>query len=144
MTAPHLIESMFRLMHSFKSRLAAELEAEGLRIAPTHMKILKMIAAMEECTAQRIAQTIHRDKAQVNRVVQELVAQEMIERKPNPADKRSQLLLLSDKGDAALKSMNAVENRVLCRMTHGVEMENQKVFIALAEQLRSNLLSGDE
>ena len=139
MTAPHLIESMFQLVRSFKSRLAAELETEGLRIAPTHMKIIKMIVAVEECTAQRIAQTIHRDKAQVNRVVQELVAQEMIERKPNPADKRSQLLQLSDKGEAALKSMNAVENRVLCRMTHGIKIENQKAFIALAEQLCSNL-----
>ncbi|MGD1907442.1 MAG: MarR family winged helix-turn-helix transcriptional regulator [Leptolyngbyaceae cyanobacterium] len=103
------------------------------------MKILKMIATMEDCTAQRIAQTIHRDKAQVNRVVQELVAQEMVERKPNPADKRSQLLRLSDKGEAALRAMNAVEDRVLRRMTHDIEIENQKTFIALAEQLRRNL-----
>lgn len=139
MTTPQLIESMFRLMRSFKSCLSAELEAEGLSIAPMHMKLLKMIAAMDECTAQRIAQAIHRDKAQVNRVVQDLVAQEMIERSPNPADKRSQLLSLSDKGEAALQSMKAVENRVLCRMTHGIEIENQQVFITLAEQLRSNL-----
>lgn len=130
---------MFRLMRSFKSRLSAELEAEGLSIALMHMKTLKMIAAMEECTAQRIAQAINRDKAQVNRVIQELVAQEMIERTPNPADKRSQLLQLSDKGEAALQSMNAVENRVLCRMTHGITLENQQTFITLAEQLRSNL-----
>ena len=130
---------MFRLVRSFKSCLAAELEAEGLSVAPTHMKILKMIAPMEECTAQRIAQTIHRDKAQVNRVIQELVAQEMIERKPNPADKRSQLLQLSDKGEVALQAMNAVETRVLSRMTHGIEIENQQTFITLAEQLRRNL-----
>ena len=139
MTAPHLMESMFRLVRSFKSRLAAELEAEGLSVAPTHMKILKMIAPMEECTAQRIAQAVHRDKAQVNRVIQELVAQEMIERKPNPADKRSQLLQLSDKGEVALQAMNAVETRVLSRMTHGIEIENQQTFITLAEQLRRNL-----
>lgn len=133
------MESMFRLVRSFKSCLAAELEAEGLSVAPTHMKILKMIAPMEECTAQRIAQAVHRDKAQVNRVIQELVAQEMIERKPNPADKRSQLLQLSDKGEVALQAMNAVETRVLSRMTHGIEIENQKTFITLAEQLRRNL-----
>ena len=139
MTTPQLIESMFRLMRSFKSRLSAELETEGLSIAPMHMKLLKMIAAMDECTAQRIAQAINRDKAQVNRVVQDLVAQAMIERSPNPVDKRSQLLRLSDKGEAALQSMKAVENRVLCRMTHGIEIENQQTFIALAEQLRSNL-----
>ena len=139
MTTPQLIESMFRLMRSFKSRLSAELEAEGLSIAPMHMKLLKMIAAMDECTAQRIAQSINRDKAQVNRVVKELVAQEMIARSPNPVDKRSQLLSLSDKGEAALQSMKAVENRVLGRMTDGIEIENQQTFIALAEQLRSNL-----
>lgn len=139
MTTPHLIESMFRLMRSFKSCLSAELEAEGLSIAPMHMKTLKMIATMEECTAQRIAQSINRDKAQVNRVIQELVAQEMIERTLNPADKRSQLLQLSGKGETALQSMNAVENRVLCRMTHGINLENQQTFITLAEQLRSNL-----
>ncbi|MEL6401427.1 MAG: MarR family transcriptional regulator [Cyanobacteria bacterium J06626_4] len=133
------MESMFRLVRSFKSCLAAELEAEGLSVAPTHMKILKMIAPMEECTAQRIAQAVHRDKAQVNRVIQELVAQEMIERKPNPADKRSQLLQLSDKGEVALQAMNAVETRVLSRMTHGIEIENQQTFITLAEQLRRNL-----
>lgn len=139
MTTSPLIASMFRLMRSFKSCLSAELEAEGLSIAPMHMKTLKMIAAMDECTAQRIAQSINRDKAQVNRVVQELVAQGMIERKQNPADKRSQLLHLSDKGEVALKSMNAVENRVLCRMTNGINIESQQTFITLAEQLRSNL-----
>ncbi|UJB72394.1 MarR family transcriptional regulator (plasmid) [Acaryochloris sp. 'Moss Beach'] len=139
MTTSPLIASMFRLMRSFKSCLSAELEAEGLSIAPMHMKTLKMIAAMDECTAQRIAQSINRDKAQVNRVVQELVAQGMIERKQNPADKRSQLLHLSDKGEIALKSMNSVENRVLYRMTNGINIESQQTFITLAEQLRSNL-----
>ena len=130
---------MFRLVHAFKSCLAAELEAEGLSVAPTHMKILKMIAAMDGCTAQRIAQSINRDKAQVNRVIQDLVAQGMVERMRNPADKRSQLLHLSDKGKVTLESMNAVEHRVLCQMTHGIDAERQQAFIDLAEQLRSNL-----
>ena len=139
MTTSPLIASMFRLVHSFKACLSAELEAEGLSIAPTHMKVLKIISAMDECTAQRIAQSIHRDKAQVNRVVQELVAKEMVERKQNPTDKRSQLLHLSEKGNVALTSMNAIEHRVLCRMTHGINVESQQTFITLAEKLRSNL-----
>ena len=60
--------------------------------------ILKHIHETENCTANYLADITERDKGQVTRLVQEVVNQELVIKTQNPHDKRSQFLLLTEKG----------------------------------------------
>lgn len=139
MNSPQMIEAVFKLVYTFKMQLSSELETEGVSVAPMHMKILKMVSKMEECTALRIAKALNRDKAQVTRVLQELTSKGLVNREKNLCDKRSQILRLSQEGEDVLQKMIAIEEGVFARMSKNISAKDQKLFVTLAESLKKNI-----
>ncbi|WP_445946663.1 MarR family winged helix-turn-helix transcriptional regulator [Shewanella sp.] len=139
MKTPNLVEAVFKLIYAFKSQLSQELAAEDISVPIMYMKMLKMISAIEGCTAQVLAQSLKRDKAQITRVVQDMIAKSLIVRVPNPDDKRSQLLSVSPEGVLLLQKMLQVEQRILTRMSANVSEEEIAQFIVLAKTLSDNI-----
>jgi DNA-binding MarR family transcriptional regulator len=143
MNTPKLIESIFQLLHALKSELSEELSKNGVQIAPMHIKILKVLSVKAPCTAQCLADFLGRDKGQVARLIQDLLAADQIERLPNPNDKRSQLLHLKDAAKDTLNKMNAIENKLTSRMAENVSEDDQALFISLANTFTTNLRAKD-
>ena len=139
MNPPNLIESVFQFIFVFRSRLNTELEQSGLSAAPMHIKLLKMISGMPDCTAQKIAQILHRDKAQINRALQDMLLKNYVIKAPNPDDKRSQLLRITAQGEAALQAMKDIEISISNSMTQDIPEKELAHFIAMIDKFRDNL-----
>lgn len=135
----NLHDVLFSLMHKIRGEISGELQMLGGDLSPMHMKSLKVISVLEDCTGQKMAQFMNRDKAQINRLVKDLVTQELIEKQVNPEDKRSQLLVLSEKGNEVLKEFNRVETQVFDRMTKGVNEADLKRFVEVANCFNQNI-----
>jgi DNA-binding MarR family transcriptional regulator len=102
---------------------------------------MKVISKIEDCTGQQLADFLGRDKAQINRLIKELVNQELVFKKDNPKDKRSQLLALTDTGEVLFKRFRRVEHEIFETMAADIEPEELERFIQISQKLKSNLKS---
>lgn len=133
------IEATFHLAHAIKQELSSQLEIQNLGISPMHVRVLKVIGQTHSSTAMDIAGLFKRDKAQITRLVNHLIDQELITKKPNPNDKRSQFLELTATGEALQKKLKALSDNMESRMIEGIKEEDLEIFTQVAQQMKSNL-----
>lgn len=133
------IETTFQLVHAIKQKLSSQLESRKLGIAPMHIRVLKVIHKKESCTAIDIAGLFKRDKAQITRLVAQLIDQGLVKKEPNPEDKRSQLLLLTDQGKALQEGLLTFSEEMQRKITKGIDSKDLDTFVEVAEKMTKNI-----
>jgi DNA-binding MarR family transcriptional regulator len=134
------LDSLFILAHSVKRNLQNQIEALELNIAPMHVRVLKIIDKKPQCTAVDIASFLNRDKAQVTRLLNSLIKQELIMKEPNSEDKRSQLLRITKSGQEIMEKLAEVENSMITKMQEGISKQDLETFQRVAKQM-ANILN---
>ncbi len=133
MTQPPLSDALHRLMHAYQQQLRSGIRERGVSLPITHIRVLKGICRQPECTAQTIAQRLSRDKAQITRVLNGLMAEGLIDRIDNPKDRRSQLLVPTRAGKQMLKKIDASESEAVAHLTRNLSADELNVFCRLSE-----------
>jgi DNA-binding MarR family transcriptional regulator len=133
------LDTVFHLTHALKRRMHSHIESLGMDIAPMHIRVIKIIDKKSPCTAVDIVHFLHRDKAQVTRLIKTLIEQELVEKAPNPEDKRSQLLIVTAKGKERLEILNRAEAKVIESMTQNISHDDLLQFDAVAKKIAKNL-----
>lgn len=134
-----LSEPLHRLTHAYKSQLRRAIRDSQISLPITHIRALKRINAVTDCTAHSIVQHTRRDKAQITRVLNELLASGLIIKSDNPNDRRSQLLKLTPSGNQMLEQIQSLEKETTALMTKGMKQTDVDLFIRLANTLADNL-----
>ncbi|MFT2099329.1 MarR family winged helix-turn-helix transcriptional regulator [Marinomonas sp. 2405UD66-6] len=134
------IEATFHLAHAIKQQLNNQLDIQNLGISPMHVRVLKIIGEIPGSTAMDIAALFKRDKAQITRLVNHLIDQELITKKPNPNDKRSQFLELTATGAVLQGKLKALSDKMESRMIEGIKEEDLEIFSQVAQQMKNNLI----
>lgn len=127
------------LAHKFKSMVLRALRDQGVDIAPMHIKSLLCVNRLEACTAIDISEALDRDKAQITRLIKELIDKELVRKEPNPNDKRSQLIVLTEYGRATLDKVLIIEETIIEKMHKGMPQEKIDQFDQLSRQMVENL-----
>ena len=133
------VSNLAGVIHTLKSRLADAFARRGIGYPPMQLKVLRMVSRIDACNAQCVAQTLDRDKAQVTRLLQELVNDGVLERIPNPVDKRSQLLHLTEEGSVLYQQMLDAEQEVLRELAGMLSSEDQQAFSELMARMNAAL-----
>lgn len=133
------LESIFRLVHSLKRKMSEQIESLDSEVAPMNIRVMKIITKKSPCTAIDIAHFLNRDKAQVTRLVNALINQELVKKSPNPEDKRSQLLVLTNKGEDIMTKVSNIDREMLQRMTKGMNEDELEQFSQIASKMAQNL-----
>ena len=134
-----LSDALFSLVHTVRNHIKQEIKQLELELSPMHLKSLKVISMIEGCTGQKLSDFMGRDKAQINRLIKELVNQELIIKTENEKDKRSQYLELSAKGAKFLLMFQKAEKTVFNKMVDDIPAEKIGAFIELTQKLKNNL-----
>lgn len=142
MQPPSIGEALHRLMHAYKSHMRQAVQDRQLGLPITHIRALKGVCRNPQCTAQSIAQRMQRDKAQITRVLNELLRDGLIEKRDNPADRRSQLLRSTPKGRAIMGQLRGLERKTATAMSKNLSREEVGEFIRLATIMAENLDEG--
>ncbi|MGF1725318.1 MarR family winged helix-turn-helix transcriptional regulator [Photobacterium nomapromontoriensis] len=132
-------ESLFKLVHCLKQNVLEQIEELDLDIAPMHVRVLKIISRKPQCTAVDIANFLERDKAQVTRLLNSLIKQELVVKAPNPEDKRSQCLRITDSGLVIMSKIAGVDKAMLEKMKQGISEEEMEKFQRIMAKMISNL-----
>lgn len=136
----HFIEHIFAISERYRVTIRAAIDANELGIGAMHVRSLTVIAETQDCTANHIVTTLSRDKAQVARLVKELLAAGLIEKNAHPEDKRSQILTLSSSGNTLMKQLKAAKATIQLQMTQGLSTHELDLFNAIAHKIADNLV----
>ena len=132
-------EALFSLLHTVRNNIIKQVRLLDADLSPMHLKSLKVISKITECTGQKMADFMGRDKAQINRLIKELVNQELVIKTDNENDGRSQILSLSTRGHELIKQFNKIEKQVMSTMVTDIAPEQIEQFIQLASKFKNNL-----
>lgn len=135
------LDSLFKLVHAVKRNVHEKIETLDLDIAPMHVRVLKIITKKPQCTAVDIASFLDRDKAQVTRLLSALIKQELIVKEPNPEDKRSQCLAITERGKAIVDQLSEVDSEMFEKMKIGIDSDELATFERVAKAMAQNLNS---
>ena len=135
----HIQDTLFGLMKSLKKTMKQSLQEKGHELAPMHIRALTLIQKQNRCTANHIVKTMNRDKAQVTRLVKELMAMSLVVKEQNPMDKRSQWLMLTDQGRALIQTVEDVEGSISEAISEGLTDQEMQTFERVITQMKVNL-----
>ena len=138
---------MQRAIHSVAIQVAWDL---GARISPMvdpvtkglttfQFRALRLIWSQKQATLMEIAKTLRRDKSQVTRLIDDLCDAGYVERVPNEADRRSKLLLLTEKGQEMFASVEAIEAKFAEKLVEGIDRADLETYFAVSDRLIENL-----
>jgi DNA-binding MarR family transcriptional regulator len=131
--------ALIGIISGLKHAMRYAMNDSDIPLSPLYFIILKMIHDHPNCTPMLIAHRCGRDKGQVTRLVKELESQSMVERFPNPEDKRSFFLRLTEQGKTCFGKLERYDIDALEAMTHGLTDEQLQHFLDIANIMSENL-----
>ncbi|HEX7338986.1 MAG TPA: MarR family winged helix-turn-helix transcriptional regulator [Rhodanobacteraceae bacterium] len=137
-------DALHRLLHAYKRAMRDAYAAAGIELPGSHVRVMKAICHLPQCSAHDIVARMRRDKAQITRIVQDLHAAGLIRRHPDPADKRRQILTPTAAGKRMRERITAAEHDAGKRMLHGLPPASVTQFVRLAEAMAANLDSPEK
>ncbi|CAH0536385.1 MarR family winged helix-turn-helix transcriptional regulator [Vibrio marisflavi] len=139
MNSSPLSDSIFEIVHSYKVAMRRALKAKELGLNKMYVKCLSFIHASENCTANDIVSHFGRDKAQIARLIKDMIENGWLTKSPDPNDKRSQLLVLTTEGqELAIRVLDA-QSALQTKMQHNLTDEEIALFKKIAGKVSENL-----
>ena len=139
MSKNSLSETLHQLMHTYTNLLLEGIRRQELDLSVTHIRTLKSVCHNPESTAKSIAQYMERDKAQITRALNDLLADDLIVKTENPLDGRSQLLQPTAKGKAVMAKLNAANEWTREQLTQHLTEAELNSFLQVSKTMINNV-----
>jgi len=133
-----LINSLFSLMQHYRIVIREVINANELGLNAMHVRCLYLINEIENCTANDIVQAMQRDKAQVARLMKELISLALIEKKASVEDKRRFILSFTEQGKALSSKLIQAQKEINETMCKGLSEEQIETFSTVIDKMNSN------
>ena len=135
-----LVAALSSVMRSLGRPLARHIAAEGL--TPSQFAVLEMLLHKGPRTVNEIIDGLMSTSGNIGVVIDNLLASGLLEKKPNPADRRSRIVSLTAAGDEKIRAYYPRHRDELHRLMSGLERSEKrdlvKSLIALRRRLDAN------
>lgn len=132
-------ECIFSLAQCYRVNIRAAVNANELGLNAMHVRCLHVIADTPDCTANCIVKKMGRDKAQIARLVKDMIEKGWLEKTPSSEDKRSYILTLSESGRALQQKISVIEKDLEKTLLTGLTEKDVAEFQRIAEKMLANL-----
>ncbi len=125
-----LEEEILELFHALMRDIAESHAPEfmGVDITMSQAKALYLLSVRPGATMSSIAAELGVGASAVSGLVDRLVAQGSVERQEDPADRRQQLVTITDAGTATLDRMREMRAQVTLRLLKGLDDDELEAF----------------
>lgn len=117
-----LRSKLYRLQ---KQRYAQEAE---VKMTVEEFILLNMINEKNDQISQNIAIATGKNKSVVMRMIDSLEKKGLVRRTPNPADRRENLLSITDEGERTVRQYHDIEQRLSSELAEGISPDELSVF----------------
>lgn len=131
--------ALIGIISGLKHAMRFAMQEHDIPLSPLYFIIMKLIHEIPQCTPMLIADRSGRDKGQITRLLKELDQHQLLVRLPNPEDKRSFFIQLSEKGLDCFQLLEALDMEALEAMTQGLSEQQLENFLATATLMSRNL-----
>lgn len=135
-----LSDSLHRFTHAYRAGLRAAAREADIPVAVTHIRVMKAICHRPQSTTHSIAKLMSRDKAQIARVLNEMLEAGLIVKTPNPEDRRSHWLTPTPAGERLMTRIHELERQTAERMTAGLSEADITQFLQLINHMSDNMV----
>ncbi|MBM4574783.1 MarR family transcriptional regulator [Rhodococcus hoagii] len=131
-TSPMEIVAQIKRISSLLDAAVEPIYAEAVLTAAEVELLVPLRYADEAVTAIRLAELLGMSRAAVSKTLANLERKKMISRTPNPADRRSALITLSEAGMSAVDDVFPRELEAHARLLAALGADRNKVLTAFA------------
>ncbi len=114
-----------------------ELKDSG--ISSTQAPYLMCVAHFEGCSQDKLVKVLRIDKGCVAKTIKQMEERGYIERKPDPKDKRGNMLYLTDQSRQLVTKLKETEKKLKDTLTKGMTTEEVDQMIDLLKRAAANL-----
>lgn len=107
----------------------------GLGLDPRHIVLLRLVGAEEGRSQLALGRQMHLPPSRMVAFVDELEDQQMLERRPNPNDRRMRALYLTEKGKETLDVVMKVSAEHEKQLTKGLEPGEVQELVHLLSRI---------
>ncbi|MGI2870895.1 MarR family winged helix-turn-helix transcriptional regulator [Vibrio fluvialis] len=137
MTAPSIGYLLWDVMRLVRKQYQSEAGANCLTIAQA--KALSHIARCQGVKQVELAELLEIKPMSLVRVIDSLVKEGLVERRPDPKDRRAHQIYLLPAADAQLVKIKSVSNQIWDEALKGLTAQDREQFISTLEHIHSNL-----
>lgn len=141
--ALHTILRQVRPLHR-ELRRAVETQLEGTGISMAMLSVLETIDEGGPRTVSEMARELGLPRQVVQRNVNDLLAEGLVARRPNPAHKRADLIELRKRGQRRLRRAEDKQRRALRRVYRKSKKKDLAACIRVLDLLRNELAGRQE
>lgn len=127
----------------FRMRLAATQYLGQGRHSSGRRSILKSLGSLGAQTVPQMARARTVSRQHIQTLVDELLAEDLVHRIPNPAHRRSKLVELTPRGRAQLAAMNEREAELMEFISRGMPRQRVRAATEVVQHVRSRLESAE-
>tara|TARA_Y100001933_G_C18978657_1_gene555768 strand:+ start:349 stop:780 length:432 start_codon:yes stop_codon:yes gene_type:complete len=128
------------LRASINRALVKEMSKEGIEgLVPSHGDILTKLFKNGEMSKSQIAASIEKDKSTVTTLINKLKSLNYVKTRKNPADSRSILVSLTDKGLDLKPSFMMISERVFEALFKNIEEKEKQAFRKTLKKMLENM-----
>ncbi|HSI57288.1 MAG TPA: MarR family transcriptional regulator [Ideonella sp.] len=143
-TPDDALDHLHELMHQYRSHMHGLTRDDDNGLGPMEARALGFFARHPDATATELVQHSRRDKAQITRLVKLLLERGLLEVVPDPADRRSKRLRLTEAGRAVQRKMQQHRKRLAEQLVAGFSERELTQLLGLMKRLRENFKPAGE
>jgi len=134
------LHDVFRLMQRAWNR---RLRESGIGISPAQSRVLTEIYKHGGQTQTSIAENVEMEKAPLGRILDRMEELGLIERKPDPADRRVRLVFQTEKAECLDEPMWGTARGLFEIALKDFSAEEMSLLVSMLERLKENLLEAE-
>lgn len=135
----NLRETIFALAQAYRVHIKEAVNANELGLNGMHVRCLHAIANCPQCTANAIVNQLGKDKAQIARLIKDMLDKGWLEKHSSEFDKRSQILSLSSSGKALQQQLMQLEKQLEQSFEAGLTKQELDEFSRISSKMLANL-----
>jgi len=105
----------------------------------TEGRVLYEIRHIEECSAKKIRENILIDEGYLSRLIDKFIKKGLITKTPSSMDRRTHIIVLTQKGQKEFSKLNENSNRWISQITEGLSEREREDLIGMMEGIREML-----
>ncbi len=125
-------------------RRSMDERARGMGITRRQWQTLSVLKYQAGINQGRLADMLEVEAITLGRLIDRLEESEMVERRPDPSDRRAWRLHITDKGMQTLGELHPIAMANYAAVFDGISTAELEQFYAILERIRANLLPPGE
>jgi DNA-binding MarR family transcriptional regulator len=108
-------------------------------ITTEQWSVLRTLSESDETSQKELSQRSDKDQATLTKILDLLVKHELVERLPNPADRRSFLIKITVKGGKIVNEVTPYLEKIYLKITHEISEEELVKYREVLLSLEDNI-----